>query len=178
MKNEYKIIGDKTILYVNHKNLVIEVLIDTSSLEKVNSIKGTWFATKRSFGKGVYIKTNLSSDKGKTRKNLLLHRFLMGEPTSDYYVDHIDRDTLNNTLSNLRLLTPSQSSQNISASSCSKTKIRGVSYDKTRNKWKATATIAGKSKTVGRFNNMEEAEKAVVLFRRKHMPYSYEGALK
>ena len=64
-------------------------------------------------------------------------------------IDHIDRNTGNNRLENLRLAT--RSLNNINKNS------KGVTYDKTRNKWKAQLTINGKCILNKRFDSYEEA---------------------
>jgi len=64
-------------------------------------------------------------------------------------IDHIDRDTTNNKLENLRLAT--RSINNLNKNS------KGVTYDKTRKKWKAQLTINGKQVLNKRFDSYEEA---------------------
>ena len=64
-------------------------------------------------------------------------------------VDHIDRNTSNNKLNNLRLASRSLNLINKNS--------KGVTYDKSRNKWKAQLTFRGKQVLNKRFDSYEEA---------------------
>jgi len=75
----------------------------------------------------------------------------------DHYIDHIDGDGLNNRWSNLRSATPSQNMMNQRVRSDSITGIKGVSFDKQRNKWYAYINVDGKRKMLGRHDVLEEA---------------------
>ena len=76
-------------------------------------------------------------------------------------IDHIDGNTHNNSIFNLRLLEHGQNCQNRhSAQAGSKTGIKGVSYDERGKKWKASISRQGKNLYLGRFTSVEEAKKA------------------
>jgi HNH endonuclease/AP2 domain/Zinc-finger double-stranded RNA-binding len=92
------------------------------------------------------------------RKTVSLSRFIMDYKGSDM-IDHIDCNTLNNQRSNLRILTATQNSQNKHKSKLpsSSSKYIGVSYDKSRNKWKSGIKLNGKTINLGRFNTELEA---------------------
>lgn len=75
-------------------------------------------------------------------------------------VDHIDHNRMNNKWDNLREVANVTNSMNTSLSSNSTTKINGVSFMKTRNKYRATITIAGKQKHLGLFDTVEQATEA------------------
>lgn len=64
-------------------------------------------------------------------------------------IDHIDRNTGNNKLENLRLAT--RSINNLNKNS------KGVTYDKSRNKWKAQLSFNGKVVLNKRFSSYEKA---------------------
>lgn len=78
----------------------------------------------------------------------------------EHYIDHIDGDGLNNRWSNLREATPSQNMMNQRVRSDSVSGIKGVSFDKTRNKWYAYINADGKRKMLGRHETLEEAAAA------------------
>lgn len=71
------------------------------------------------------------------------------------YVDHKDRNKLNNNVSNLRIITPSESLSNREITTTSN--YQGVSFDKFRNKWVVRANENGKYKFLGRFDTEETA---------------------
>lgn len=75
-------------------------------------------------------------------------------------VDHIDRDSTNNHITNLRWCNKRENSFNsLGKSKKDKTsKYRGVSYSKQRKKWVASIKVDGKSVSLGRFDSEEEAK--------------------
>jgi len=73
------------------------------------------------------------------------------------FIDHIDRNPLNNAIHNLREATPSQNAVN-SFNSKNKTGVRGVHWCKFRKKYVAAIRINGKSKLLGRFSSLDEAK--------------------
>lgn len=100
----------------------------------------------------------------------LLHWFL------DYrWVDHRDRDKLNNQRSNLRLATDGQNRQNQGLRSDNTSGYRGVSWDKRNGKWRASAMLNRRCRNLGRFVRLSDAIQATVEFRRIHMPFSEDA---
>ena len=75
-----------------------------------------------------------------------------GDNPEHLIVDHYpDTDISNNRIENLRLTTKSGNTRN------RKIPIRGTSYDKFRDKWRAQITVDGKNNMLGRFDTEEEA---------------------
>ena len=68
-------------------------------------------------------------------------------------VDHADRNGLNNKLSNIRLASRAENMANCGAFKNSKTGLRGVSFHKRVNKYRATITINGRQLFLGNFDN-------------------------
>ena len=66
-------------------------------------------------------------------------------------VDHIDNNIQNNNLINLRWATKSQNSQNRSMSTRNTSGVKGVSWNKNTNKWRADICINGKKIHLGSF---------------------------
>jgi hypothetical protein len=89
-----------------------------------------------------------------SRKCHYMHRDLMDAPRG-YVVDHIDRNGLNNTKANLRVATHSQNFCNRKPKEGAASKFLGVS--KNRNKWVARIRIGGVQRTLGRYENEQEA---------------------
>lgn len=88
--------------------------------------------------------------------------FAMFNDTLPDLIDHIDRDKLNNDISNLRGSDKSKNALNVAP------KKRGVSWCKRACKWRSSIQIKGKYKSLGYFDNKEDAyaayDKAVLLF--------------
>lgn len=173
MKNEYEIRGDITAIFLNSSKYGrMETLIDTKDLPIAQEFPNTWYAAWDPSTQSFYCVGNLrlSNDK---RTSTNLHRWLTKCP-KDKQIDHYNHDTLDNRRDhNLRIVTGSQNKQNmIGAYINSKSNIRGVSWHKQREKWKAQIQLNGKSKYLGIFTDIEEAEKAVIAARKKFMPYA------
>ncbi len=75
-------------------------------------------------------------------------------------IDHIDNNRLNNTISNLRWVSYQENSFNSSLSSKNTSGIKGVSFCKDKNKWRARIEINGKEIHLGLYNNLEDAKNA------------------
>lgn len=108
-------------------------------------------------------------------KNFRLHRvaylLMTGNwPETGLEIDHINGDRSDNRWCNLRIATKSQNMMNrLSVRPDSKTGLRGVKYDPTRNRYVATIKVNGKAKSLGRFLNPDDAyaafKKAELEFR-------------
>lgn len=86
---------------------------------------------------------------------ILMHRYLMGEPTED--VDHQNRDTLDNRRENLRKASASQNGANSMARKGT-SRFKGVSLS--RGQWRVALRLNYKTIHVGRFATEEEAASA------------------
>lgn len=134
-----------------------------SYLKKGNN---SFFYTKEkilnpSLNKHGYLMFKLMFNKeSKTYKihQLVAMMFLNHLPCKhELYVDHIDRNKLNNNVNNLRIITPKESISNRNIKKTSK--FNSISYDKQRNKWVLRKNINGIYKFIGRYNTEEEANK-------------------
>jgi len=89
-----------------------------------------------------------------------MHREIM-KPPKGMVVDHISRDGLDNRRANLRLATRKQNRYNSRPRLRRGTsKYKGVSWDKSKGKWRAILGFDCKTKYVGSFDNEIEAAKA------------------
>lgn len=98
-------------------------------------------------------------------KSVLFHRVLMGAEAGQE-VDHINRNTLDNRLSNLRIVTKAQNLLNKGLRSDNTSGYRGVSMNKQLGKWEAYINVIdpftskSKRKFLGYYKTPEEAAAA------------------
>ena len=94
------------------------------------------------------------------KKPYYVHRLLyklyhpewdINDVSKNNQIDHIDRDRLNNNISNLRILSSLKNNQN--------TKGKGYYYDKERDLWQVQICVNYKKIFGGRFKTEEEAIK-------------------
>lgn len=139
-KNEIVLYDEyaEIILYNYEGEEINRALIDIEDVEKV-------FKYKWRVNDNGYVVTDIN----KTTK-LRLHRFLMN-PNEDMVVDHINHNRLDNRKQNLRICTQGENLRN--------KKVKGVVFDKRRNKWYARIMINGKNLHLGSFATEEEAIK-------------------
>jgi len=125
-------------------------LVDDEDFEELNQYK--WYAHKQ---KNAFYA--IRNSKGANRTTIHMHRLIMGTPEG-MQIDHIDGNGLDNTKSNLRIVTIRQNAQNRHEARSST--YPGVYWQKDRGKWHANITINGKTKSLGRFEIEAEAYEA------------------
>ena len=98
------------------------------------------------------------------KKHLKIHRLIgiafIENPESKECIDHIDNNRLNNNILNLRWATYSENAMNMKISTKNISGIKGVFFDKSRNKWRAEIKLDGIAIYIGRYNTLEEAQHA------------------
>lgn len=127
------------------QNLVAEV--DAWNYDKLMEM--AWYAWKDPDDEKYYAKTNL-----KNRASILMHDFIL-HPPSGYVVDHIDRNSLRNVESNLRLATNAQNCHNHKRYSTNKSGHTGVYWY--LGKWRAYITFNSKSIYIGSYCSLSDA---------------------
>lgn len=76
-------------------------------------------------------------------------------------IDHKDRVRHHNWISNLRCVPRSHNLQNqVAPNKASKSGIRGVHWDSSRQKWRAELSVGNKTRLVGRYSSKDEAAAA------------------
>ena len=104
--------------------------------------------------------------KDNTRQKHRVHRLVAQEfltqpdATQALEVDHIDRNTLNNQVTNLRYATRSQNQMNRGKQQNTSLKYKGVSFHTRDRKWTAQIKIEGKMIRLGYFTSEEAAAEA------------------
>ena len=107
---------------------------------------------------------------GINNKEYLLHRliFMYHKGYFPSYVDHIDNNPLNNKIENLRPATISQNAYNARLKSTNKSGVKGVSWDKKSNKWRAQCSLNGKAQLLGFYDKLSDAKVMVEKYRNKY----------
>lgn len=117
-----------------------------------------------------FLKTHIGRDtrervtlyKNTQRRTFLIHRLVaivfLPNPYNHIHIDHIDRNTLNNSVLNLRWASPHQNMLNRGINTRNKTGVKGVEYCPRQNfkKWKACWKENGKNVSKY-FDTKEEA---------------------
>ena len=76
-------------------------------------------------------------------------------------IDHVNCDRKDNRISNLRVASISENGWNRGMQSTNTSGVKGVSWCKRSNRWRARVMKDGKSVGVGYFSSLEKAESAV-----------------
>lgn len=105
------------------------------------------------------------------RAHRLAWLYMKGEWPKDQ-IDHKNCVPLDNSFDNLREATNALNHQNErSARKGNSSGFLGVSWDASRNKWKAQITTNGKNRLLGRFDTREEAAGAYAAAKRVEHPF-------
>lgn len=160
----------KPILYILHeKENYVEgrfhngesFLIDFEDFEKVSNY--FW-----SYTKGYAIKSENRQP---------MHRFILGLGSEDRYkveVDHINRNRLDNRKSNLRVVTRQENMYNKSEYKNNTSGVRGVKWNKARQKWQVQINFDKKRIHLGMFTDLEEAKQARLKAEKEYFKFKGE----
>ena len=121
------------------------ILIDADSVDELSAYQ--W-----SIGTHGYATSGAGHDQ------VLMHRLITGATKSDF-VDHINRNKLDNRRCNLRLCTSRQNSMNRTKQLNNTSGFKGVCQTVT-GKWQAQITYNGRSIYLGLYNDPDTAAKA------------------
>lgn len=86
----------------------------------------------------------------------LMHRLLINAK-EDEFVDHINRNKLDNRKSNLRIVTKQENMHNKSNYKSNKSGYNGIKWNKNLNKWQVQITRNKKRQHLGVFDNIQDA---------------------
>lgn len=158
MKNEYEIRGDITAIFINSSKYgLIETLISTSDLERVNEFGGTWRVSMNNCTQGFYVLGHNPRGYNGKQSSVFLHRWILGLTDPKKYVDHVNRNTLDNTRTNLNEVTPAENQQNKRKLKNNWSGHTGVSWHKLRGKWCARIEVNGRGLHLGLFDDINDA---------------------
>lgn len=136
-------------------------VIDNEDVD-LNNLK--WYAsyTKYYQGLGAFVAVRHRSRTTGKPSVLPMHRVIMerilGRPLlSKEHVDHIDRNSLNNCRSNLRIANASQNASNRLKQANNTSGFKGVGWHKQRGKWDAAIRVNGKRIHLGLFDTPHAA---------------------
>ena len=133
----------------------VECLVDSEDMSRLKDHR--WHYKKSGKYSPGYAATNTVVNGKKT--TITMHRFLLGLNHFDKkIVDHIDRNSLNNSKSNLRLVTMQENNMNRAGwGKPSSSNYKGVGWCPSHKKWKAFLMIDKKTKNLGRFSCEKKA---------------------
>jgi hypothetical protein len=158
MNNNYTVNGNAVEIEVVNKHGEFIVTIDKDDLKRIpeSATITVKLSNKSKKYKLVCIYYNGATE--------VFSCFLFGTALKGYVNDHEDRNTLNNSRSNIRVITIAENTYNRSVSCNSKSGIRGVYWCKSHNKWRCEATYEGKRHRLGRYDTLVEARRVIRKF--------------
>ena len=103
------------------------------------------------------------------QKNYLIHRlvYLYHYGFLPKIVDHINRNSVDNRIENLRAATHGSNNQNAKAK-CNTSGFKNVHWNKNKNKWRVLMNVNGKSKFFGYYEDVELADLVATEARNKY----------
>jgi len=110
---------------------------------------------------------------GKQRQTSLPRLVLGLQKDDEICVLHRDGDKLNCQRKNMKLASRSQVMQAYTRG----VGLRGASWSRHNNKWRAQVTKNGKQNHIGYYETAEEASRAASEWRRKHLPFSRDARM-
>ena len=155
------IIGEKTSIIKLTKGY--EAVVSNDKLHLVD--KYNWHVL--TCGHGTPYAMRWERREGGKRKAILMHRIILQCPDG-FEVDHCDGNGLNNTNDNLRFATLSQNQRNRRVQKNNSTGVHGVTFDKSRGRYRARIQTDGKRINLGRFSTLSEAKNARILAKKMY----------
>lgn len=143
----------------NHDNSVIielEVLFDEKFKDLISTKK--WRLCYKSHLWSVYSETSVKKKKTRTVLHRFLWEYVNGSIPENKIIDHVNHNSLDNRLANLRLVSKKENSRNTRPVRGSKSKYKGIYF--TSGKWRAMIQYNNKKIHIGYFSSEEEAAQA------------------
>jgi hypothetical protein len=115
---------------------------------------------KQNINTSGYYSINLYNKK--KRFSFRIHRLValafIENPRNKNCVDHCDGNKLNNQVNNLRFATKQENNRNRKLTDKNTSGVKGVHFEKDRNKWCARYSLNDKTIFIGRYKTLEEAK--------------------
>ena len=128
-------------------------LVDDDDFDFINKWK--WYYNAQGYAvRKPYIKG--SGRKNQKSLSIRMHRLINKTP-EEFETDHINRNKLDNRKENVRNVNPSQNRINQGLRIDNTSGIKGVTWDKQTNKWRAFICIHKKMINLGRHLNIDKA---------------------
>ena len=117
---------------------------------------------KQTINRDGYHRLSLYVDR--KQKTVEIHRLVaiafIPNPENKPCVDHINNNTSDNNINNLRWATHKENNYNQKLSKANTSGVKGVHYDKRKTKWRAQIQLDGINIHIGYFDTIEEAKQA------------------
>ena len=148
--NSWVLKEDIALCNIIFQNEVITFVVDANKYDEVKQYK--WRISKK---KNKYYVVTGSGYKNNMQ---YLHQLIFGSVREGFEIDHIDGNSLNNRLSNLRMVTHLENIDNLRATRIDNTiGVRGISYDKRNGKFTVDFHYHGDRFYVKAWDTPEEA---------------------
>lgn len=143
-------------------------LVDDEDYEKLSQYK--WHVNKNGYiQRSIYLGGGRKNKKYKGEK--LHHLILIPKHDEGLYIDHINRNKLDNRKENLRYCTHAENCRNRQVRADNKTGVKGVNKMHNCNRWRVRIQVNGKRKHIGLFEKLEDAMEA---YKNASMKYHQE----
>lgn len=143
-----------TLSQINHSLYLDDLFVLRWRIDKGPKKKGQLAGRISTYG---YIQIRL--DYVLYEAHRLIYQIIheLDEIPNGQYIDHIDGNPINNNPINLRLSGHSENLCNRSLQTNNKSGYKGISWDKSKNKWIAQLQFKKKHYFIGRYNSENEA---------------------
>jgi 5'(3')-deoxyribonucleotidase len=154
-KNEIRINNEENyaeiILYNSKLKEIATAIIDIDDVEKIKNYKWTARLNKNNTKYYIFCKID--------KNTIILHRYLLNihNKKNNLVVDHINRNTLDNRKSNLRICTNQENLLNKELLATNTSGFLGIYYNKNDDNWCAEIKIKGFKCYLGAYETKEEA---------------------
>jgi hypothetical protein len=146
-------------------------IVDDEDYVELN--KYNWYTNKSI--NTCYARRKVKKELNKT--TILMHRQIMNPP-DNMLIDHINGNGLDNRKENLRICTRSQNNFNIIIPKHNTSGIKGVSFDKSKNKYIANIRVNNTTRHLGAFANKLEAKDAYTKAAKKYHKEFYSDGIR